>query len=187
MRFERFAAIRGLALGLALVAMLALGAASTAHASAGGGQSCTPWLSGNGGGAGAAHIQCTMQNAVQQIDSTIPCGPNTGTPATVTLTVNGQMHVTFFTSGAGAGDGWGTSTETGNFVAVPVDSSLPTYTGHTTSWDGGSFNLHNFSFTGTFSIHATGSDGSSFTFHETQHTNVSASGITNSFDKPVCG
>ena len=131
-------------------------------------------------------MQCTFHNAVEQFDNAIPCGPYAGALATVTITYNGVLNVTGLTSGNGAGTFWATGTQTGTFVAVPADSSLPTYTGHTTSWFGDNNNLQNGSETSTFSIHAIGTDGSSFTFHEVQHLSVSASGVTTSFDKPVC-
>jgi hypothetical protein len=131
-------------------------------------------------------MQCTFHNAVEVFDSAIPCGPYAGAPATVTITYNGVLNVTGLTSGKGAGTFWATGTQTGVFAAIPADSSVPIYTGHTTTWFGDNNNLQNGSETSTFSIHAIGSDGSSFTFHEVQHLSVSASGVMTSFDKPVC-
>ena len=39
----------------------------------------------------------------------------------------------------------------------------------------------------TFTAHLTGSDGSTIKFHDTAHVSTSASGMTVSFDKPMCG
>jgi hypothetical protein len=135
-------------------------------------------------GAGAVSITQTFHNAAQSFPSPNPC---TGDFGTVTATVNGVAHVTFLTSGVGAGTGWATFTNTGDFVFTPVDPTKPTFTGHFTAWDGQNFNLHNFAATSTFIVHGTGSDGSRLTFHDVAHFSVSASGITLSFDKPTCG
>lgn len=190
MVFWKQAPLRGLALSLALAALLVAGAlaggGSRAFASAGGSQSCTPWTAGSGAGAGAMRIQCTFHNVTEPVDDVIPCGPYAGAPAALTLTYNGQFHATELTAGAGAGTFWVTGTQTGMFVAAPLDTSLPTYTGQFTTWFGDNNNLHNGSETSTFTVHATGSDGSSFTFHDVAHVSVSATGITNSFDKPTC-
>ncbi len=187
MRILKRGALGGALLALAIAALLSVGGASTAFAASGGSaQDCTPWTAGSGAGAGAMHIQCTYHNAVEVVDDVIPCGPYAGAPATITITYNGQMHATQLTAGKGAGTFWVTGTQTGDFSAIPTDTTLPTYSGHTTSWFGDNNNLQNGSETSTFTVHATGSDGSSFTFHEVAHYSVSASGITTSFDKPVC-
>ena len=172
-------------LALAVAALLLIGGAPTAHAN-GSSPDCTPWLAGSGSGAGAMHMQCTFHNAVEVVDDVVPCGPYAGAPATITITYNGVLNVTELTAGKGAGTFWATGTQTGRFVAIPADPSLPTYSGHTTSWFGDNNNLRNGSETSTFMVHATGSDGSSFTFHDVEHLSVSATGVTTSFDKPVC-
>ncbi len=137
-----------------------------------------------GDGAGAVSVTQTFHNTVQTMPVTNPC---TGANGTVTTTYNGVAHATFLTSGIGAGTGWITFTLTGTFVLTPDDPSQPTFTGHVTVWDGGSFNLNNFATTMIFIIHATGSDGSTLTFHQVAHVSVSASGIFLSFNKPTCG
>lgn len=183
MKFTKLFAVRGLVLALALAALIAVGSGSTAYAS-GGGQTCTPWSAGN---AGVMHQQCTFHDATAVMPgNSIPCGPYANTPATLTLTYNGQLHFTLFTSGKGAGDFWATGTQTGTFLAVPDALGAPTYTGHFTTWFGDNNNLHNGSSTSTFTVHATGSDGSSFTFHDVTHVSTSATGMVQSFDKPTC-
>ena len=77
---------------------------------------------------------------------------------------------------------------TGTFVAVPLDPSNPTFTGHFTTWFGESDNKQNYVDHSTFSVHGTGSDGSSIQFHDTTHFSTNANGVVVvSFDKPVCG
>ncbi|MDE3228276.1 MAG: hypothetical protein KGO05_00215, partial [Chloroflexota bacterium] len=161
----------GALLGLAMVALLAVGGRGVASAAAS--QDCTPWSAGAGSGAGALHIQCTYHNATDQIVDVIPCGPNAGQPATITIIYNGQMHGTMLTAGQGAGTSWFTGTQTGTFTAVPLDATLPTYTGHQTVWFGDNNNLRNGSETSTFTVHAVGSDGSSFDFHDVAHASLS--------------
>lgn len=141
-------------------------------------------------GAGAVTFTQTFHNATQVIDPGPPefgANPCTGAPGTITLTYNGVFHVTYLTSGQGAGTSWATGTQTGSFNFVPSDSSLPTYTGHFTTWFGDENNLQNGVEHSTFTVHGTGSDGSTLIFHDTSHMSVSASGITLSFDKPMCG
>ena len=70
-----------------------------------------------------------------------------------------------------------TFTQTGTFVAVPVDDpSLPTYTGKFMIW--GAFNANGKTVNGTFTFtaHGTGSDGSAFKVHETDHFNTTPTG-----------
>ena len=55
----------------------------------------------------------------------------------------------------------GTFTQTGTFVAVPLnDPSLPSYTGRVTIWGGFNANGTTVNGTFTFNVRATGSDGS---------------------------
>jgi hypothetical protein len=85
-----------------------------------------------------------------------------------------------------AGDGWFTSTFTGDVTIVPFtvdsmgnpiapDPSAPTFTGHLTEWFGGSFNNRNFVNHDTTTFHGTGSDGSTLTLHFVNHESIAAS------------
>lgn len=132
------------------------------------------------GGNGATSFTQTFHNATDTFVDVIPC---LGVPGTITLTYNGVFHVTVNK----AGDLWATGTETGSLIAVPLDTSLPTYTGHFTAWFGTSDNNQNSVDHSTFSIRATGSDGSTITFHDTAHMSTNANGVILSFDKPSCG
>ena len=122
----------------------------------------------------------------------IPCFGADGAPATITTTENGVFHVT----AAGIDDDGNvippyhvTGTFTGTFVAVPDDSSLPTFTGRFTQWFGENSNSGG-SLIDTFTFHVIGhgSDGSTLKFHENAHITVGPDGtVTVSFDKPRCG
>jgi hypothetical protein len=186
MRISKRSAWSGALLGLAIIALMAVGGGGIAQAAAESSQDCTPWSAGNGGGAGVLHIQCTYHNATDQFVDVVPCGAYAGAPATISIIYNGQMHGTMLTAGRGAGTSWFTGTQTGTFTAVPLDATLPTYSGHLTTWFGDNNNLRNGSETSTFTVHAVGSDGSSFDFHDVAHASSSASGITISFDKVTC-
>jgi len=139
-------------------------------------------------GAGAVSQTQTFQNATTSFSSTNPCS---GAGGTLSLTYNGVMHVTFLTSGVGAGTGWGTFTATGDFAFAPTDPSQPSFTGNFTTWDGFSFNLNNFAATSILVAHGTGSDGSSLKFHDVIHMTVlnplTSPTVVVSFDKPTCG
>jgi hypothetical protein len=131
-------------------------------------------------GNGATTFTQTFHNATQSFVDVTPCR---GYPATVNLTYNGVFHTTVNK----AGDFWVTGTMTGDVFAVPLDPSLPTFSGHFTTWFGGAENNQNAVLHSTFSVHATGSDGSTISFHDTAHESTNANGVVVvSFDKPVC-
>ena len=130
--------------------------------------------------AGATSQTLTIHNGT---DTFVDVNPCTGDPATITITFNAVMHLTFLESGAVHG----TETQTGTFQLVPIDPSLPSFTGRFTEWDGFNANSRNFAATFTFHIIGEGSDGSTLRFHEVAHFSVSASGMTVEFDRPRCG
>ena len=137
-------------------------------------------------GAGAVSLTQTFHDATMSFGSPNPC---TGVFGTVDLTFNGVAHVTFLTSGVGAGTGWATFTATGSLTVTQTNGVV--FTGNFTAWDGQNMNLNNFAATSILVIHATGSDGSSLSFHEVLHltVNITSSGpvVVVSFDKPTCG
>jgi hypothetical protein len=151
------------------------------------------------GSAWAKPITLTFheKNAIDTFHDVIPClGEGAGAPATITTIENGVFHVT----AAGIDDKGTpdpdddqfippyhvTGTFTGTFVALPDDSTLPTYAGHFTQWFGENSNRKNFATTFTFTVMGLGSDGSVIKFHETAHFSVTPSGATLEFDKPTC-
>lgn len=141
-------------------------------------------------GSGAMTFTQTFHNVTQTFSPPDPMATNpcTGVPGVLTLTFNGVAHVTFLTSGVGAGTGWVTFTNTGDFTFAGQDGV--TFTGHFTVWDGASFNLKNLATTGILVIHGTGSDGSSLTLHSVMHMTVLLGPpptLVVSFNKFTCG
>jgi hypothetical protein len=120
----------------------------------------------------------TQKNLVETFVDVVPsCEPG-GPLYTITTTSNLVEHETVFTDGRVHA----TFTQTGTFVAVPLDASLPRYTGKFTVW--GNFNqngpvVSNSTF--TFNVRGTGSDGSTFQNHENDHTNVPPDGTVHEF------
>ena len=129
---------------------------------------------------GAISFTETYHNVTTSFPDVNPC---TGDPGTLTITYNGVLHFTQLPNGTSHF----TVTQTGDAVFVPDDPSLPTYTGHFTIWAGVNPNNNNTAGTVTSNVHLTGSDGSTLDFHLTEHFNVSASGVVNTFSKPSCG
>ncbi len=140
-------------------------------------------------GAGAMSFTQTFHNVTQTFTSgPMALNPCTGAPGVLTLTYNGVAHVTFLTSGVGAGTGWVTFTNTGDFTFAQQDGV--TFTGHFTAWDGASFNLQNLAATGILEIHGTGSDGSTISVHAVMHMTVLLGpppSLVVSFNNFTCG
>ena len=128
---------------------------------------------------GADTFTLPFHNVTESFPTTNDC---TGDLGTVTLTYNGVVHITTLPNGTSHF----TVTQTGDFVFVPDDPDLPTFTGHFTLWAGSNSNNQNLAATFTFTIHGTGSDGSKLRFHVTEHFSVSASGVVNTFSKLRC-
>jgi hypothetical protein len=132
------------------------------------------------GGNGAQTFTQTFKNQTDQFVDFVPCRDY---EATITITYNGVLHFTVNK----AGDFWATGTMTGSATVVPLDPSNPSFTGHFTTWFGESDNKQNGVDHSTFTVHLSGSDGSTIKAHETAHVSSSASGMTVSFDKLMCG
>lgn len=97
---------------------------------------------------------------------------------TITTTSNLVVHETTFADGRVHA----TFTQTGTFVAVPLDDpSLPSYTGKFTVWGGFNANGKVVEGTFTFNVRGTGSDGSTFANHVTDHFNQRPNGTVNAF------
>jgi hypothetical protein len=122
-------------------------------------------------GAGTVTYTQTFKDLAETFPFSNPC---TGAPGTATVTINSVMHVTFVTSGQGAGDFHAIGSQTGDGVLTPTDPALPTYTGRFTSHFDDNNNLRNGAAATTLSIHAIGSDGSTLDFHMVEHFSVSA-------------
>jgi hypothetical protein len=120
----------------------------------------------------------TQRNLVETFVDVVPSCEAGGPAYQITTTSNAIEHETVFADGRIHA----TFTETGTFVAVPLeDPSLPSFTG-SFSVRGG-FNQENEVVVGTFTFseRGKGSDGPQFTFHTTGHFNVRPDGTVNDF------
>jgi hypothetical protein len=97
---------------------------------------------------------------------------------TITTTSNSVEHTTTFDDGRQHA----TFTQTGTFVAVPLDDpTLPSYTGKFTIWGGFNANGQTVNGTFTFNLHGTGSDGSTLNTHQVDQFNERPDGTVNEF------
>lgn len=151
-------------------------------------------------------------NSVGEIGSPLP-SPAVNCPpwlaadfVSITGAGNGVEHSTI----NNAGDGWFTSTFTGDGItftaypassvsfdssgnpigiAGPPDASVPVYTGKFTEWFGGSFNRSNQVLHDDIHVAATASDGSALTLHSVSHANTTPKtqlGPPHSFQFTTC-
>ena len=122
----------------------------------------------------------TQKNLVETFVDVIPdpiCSEE-GPLYTITTTTNLVEHTTAFDDGRVHA----TFTQTGTFVAVPLeDPSLPGYTGKITIWGGFNANGKTVNGTFTFNLRATGSDGSTINTHQVDHFNQRPDGTVNEF------
>ena len=129
-----------------------------------------------GGTAAAAPPQTetiTQKNVVDTFVDVVPSCEGGGPLYVVTTTTNNIDHITVFDDGRAHS----TFTQTGTFVAVPLDdASLPSYTGKLTIWGGFNANGTSVNGTFTFNVRGKGSDGSSFSNHVTDHFNTTPTG-----------
>ena len=115
----------------------------------------------------------TQKNVVDTFVDVVPSCEGGGPLYVVTTTTNNINHITVFDDGREHD----TFTQTGTFVAVPLDdASLPSYTGKLTIWGGFNANGTSVNGTFTFNVRGTGSDGSSFSNHVTDHFNTTPTG-----------
>ena len=130
--------------------------------------------------AGVAAAPAVVDTIVVQdvTDSFATENPCTGDPSTITITYNAVIHVTTLPSG----EIHLSSTLTGAFVLEPVDSALPTYTGHLLDWSNQIYNQNEDLATFTTRARAKGSDGSTIRFGVVAH--VTADTVDVSTDPP---
>jgi hypothetical protein len=121
----------------------------------------------------------TAKGLVETFVDVVPSCEGGGPLYTITTTSNAIEHITAF----GDGRSHETFTESGTFVAVPLDDpGLPSYTGKFTVWGG--FNQNSESVvngTFTFDVRGTGSDGSTFMNSSVEHFNTRPDGSVNEF------
>jgi len=94
-------------------------------------------------------------------------------------TQTGVIHVTFLTSGIGAGTFWLTGTLRGDFTLV---TATTTYTGTFVVWFGENGNLRNQANTFTLNVKLTAPDGTTTSVHQVAHFNTAG---TTSIDPNV--
>jgi hypothetical protein len=122
----------------------------------------------------------TQKNLVETFVDVVPTCEGGGPLYTITTTSNLVEHETVFDDGRVHA----TFTQTGTFVAVPLDDpSLPSYTGKFTVWGNFNQNANTANSTFTMTVHGTGSDGSTFKNHVTEHFNARPSGTENFFTR----
>lgn len=142
----------------------------------------------SGGGAGTTHEAEINHQTTDVFFDVVPCHDDLG-GYQVTFTYNGQYHLTENNRGS-----WETGTQTGTFSAVPIQFTIgqdedgnpivvpdldangnpipragESFTGHVTSWFGGSVNPYGSVFTDTFNINGAGSGGTTFRSHQNDH------------------
>ena len=160
--------------GLAACGALVLGSAGAAGAS--------------GGGAGTTHERDIEHQATEVFFDVVPCHAELG-GYQITTTYNAQFHDTENKNGD-----WETGTQTGTFSAVPIQFTIgqdedgnpivvpvldangnpipragESFTGHFTTWFGGSINPNGSVFTDTFNVSGVGSGGTTFRSHANDH------------------
>ena len=115
----------------------------------------------------------TEHGAVETFVDVVPTCEGGGPLYTITITYNEVEHQTLFDDGREHD----TFTQTGTFVAVPLDDpSLPSFTGKFTVWGGFNANGTTLNGTFTFNLTGTGSDGSTISVHQVDHFNVRPDG-----------
>lgn len=105
------------------------------------------------------------------IDVAPTCEPG-GPLYEITITYNLVEHVTVFEDGRIHA----TFTQTGTFVAEPLDAGLPSASGHFTIWGGFNQNKQTVNGTFTFNVNGEFDDGEKISTHLVEHFNVIPSG-----------
>jgi hypothetical protein len=124
----------------------------------------------------------TLHNVTETFQDVNPC---TGDPVTVTSTYSGVFSYTVDPQGGVHVTG----TSAGTFEVVPLDPSLPTYTGRFASWFGESTSSNSDGDWVTFNIKLRGSDGSTLSLNSVFQFHLSNGVLHVEFDKVrlTCG
>ncbi|MEO7836271.1 MAG: hypothetical protein ABIS21_01360 [Acidimicrobiales bacterium] len=125
---------------------------------------------GVGGTAWGSGPADTQRSGTDTFVDVIPCNENLG-DYTITVTFNGIEHSSENNNGQHF-----TFTQTGTFVATPLDGSGETFTGRFTVWGGGNTNPNVSNFTFTFSARGTGSEGTTFRANDNAHITTEGPG-----------
>jgi hypothetical protein len=122
--------------------------------------------------------ETNVAKTVETFVDVLPTCQGGGTLYTITTTSTSVDRTTIFDDGRRHGH----FTDTGTFVAVPVDDpSLPSYTGKFQIAIDFNQNDTTVNFTVTFLNRGTGSDGSTFSSNEVDHFNVLPDGTVHEF------
>lgn len=135
---------------------------------------------GVGGTAAAAPTTTTMneRGVVETFEDVLQdCDDSAPATYEITTTSNRVFHETTFDDGRVHA----TFTDTGTFVAEPLDASLPSYTGKFTIWGGFNQSQKSTNGTFTFNLRGTGSDGSRLNTHLVEHFNARPDGTVQEF------
>ena len=119
----------------------------------------------------------TFKGLVETFVDVVPSCDGGGPLYNITTTSNGVSHETIFDDGRVHA----TFTQTGTFVAQPLDAGLPSFTGKFTVWGGFNANGSTVNGTFTFNVRGVGSDGSTFKNHSVDHFNERPDGSVNAF------
>lgn len=119
----------------------------------------------------------TAQGVTETFVDTPFCEP--GATHEITATFNIVEHVTVFDDGREHF----TFTQTGTFVAEPLDPSGQSATGHFTVWGGFNNNGKTINGTFTFSINGSFEDGTKINVRVVDHFNVRPDGTENFFSR----
>ena len=109
----------------------------------------------------SAHAETFTVTGQDVTETFLDVNPCTGDPAQLTITYNFVLHITVDPTGGSHMTG----TFTGTFEAVPLDPTLPSFTGHFTQWFGENLGPNSAGFWVTFNVKGTGSDGSTLSLN----------------------
>jgi hypothetical protein len=119
----------------------------------------------------------TQKDLIETFVDVVPSCEGGGPLYEITTTSNAVEHETLFDDGRIHL----TFTQTGKFVAEPLEAGLPSYTGSFTVWGGFNANGATANGTFTFDVRGKGSDGSKFVNSTVDHFNERPDGSVNAF------
>lgn len=119
----------------------------------------------------------TERGVVETFVDVLPTCEEDAPAYTITTTSNRISHETTFPDGRVHA----TFTDTGTFVAVPLEAGMPTYRGKFTVWGGFNANGKTVATTFTFNLRGTGSGGAALSIHQVEHLDQRPDGTEHQF------